>query len=117
MAYKVLAQDVVTVDSDLVTVNVYTVPSGKSAMVSTIVACFTSIEQYKTGTMFISVRVNGAVASTKQRIFTRLLSPTKQGDSFFLTLGVTLSAGDVLSVTGTLDGAFTCAINVFGDEF
>lgn len=104
MATKVLGQ---SAPSATTATDVYTVPSGKSTVISTIAVCNTgSLATYR-----ISVRVNGASPATAQRIASDASLPANSSD--FLTVGITLSAGDVITVYSS---TANLAFNIFGDE-
>lgn len=88
--------------------DLYAVPGGKYAVISTVVVC----NQAATPAKFrLSVAVAGAADSTKQYI--RYDVPVAGNDGFDVTIGVTLGATDVLrcqSDTGLV------AFNAFGVE-
>ena len=72
----------------------YTVPVGTETVVSAIWVCNTNPS---TDAVFsISVAIGGAADSTKQYILS--LIPIDAGDTWEATVGVTLSAGDVIRV-------------------
>jgi hypothetical protein len=86
----------------------YTVPSATQAVVSTIVV---TNQTSSAGTYRISVRVGGASDTTKQYLAYDVSLPGNASDT--LTLGITLTATDVISVY-TSSGSFS--FNAFGSE-
>jgi hypothetical protein len=103
--YKVLAQSApaATTSTDL-----YTVGSGKSAVISTIVVAnrAASVATYR-----IAVRVAGATLANAQYIAYDVI--VGASDSTTLTLGITLAATDVISVYAS---NANLSFNVFGSE-
>lgn len=86
----------------------YTVPALTSTTVSSIIVCNRSA----TATTFrVAVRVAGAAISNEQYIYYDLAIPGN--DTFIATIGLTLSATDVVSVYSTLA---TLSFNLFGQE-
>lgn len=103
--YKVLGQ--VNPSANTLT-TLYTVPAETSTVVSTIAVC----NQAENATAFrLAVRVNGEAITTKQYI--NYDTPLPGNDTITLTIGMTLAAGDVLSV---YTGAATVSFNAFGSE-
>ena len=105
MAAKVLGQSApsATTDTDL-----YTVPSGKSTVVSTLSVCnrSASVVSYR-----IAVRPAGVTLANQHYIQYGTELPANGSDHF--TLGITLAATDVVTVyASTADLSFS----VFGDE-
>lgn len=103
--YKVLGQSApgATTDTD-----VYTVPSATTAVLSTIVVANRSASAV---TYRIAVRPDGATLANQHYIAYDV--NVGASDSTTITLGITMDAGDVLSVyAGTGDLSF----NVFGSE-
>tara|TARA_R110000868_G_C10908556_1_gene764803 strand:- start:1577 stop:1903 length:327 start_codon:yes stop_codon:yes gene_type:complete len=102
--YKVLGQ-VAPLAATLTTL--YTTPAATSTVFSTLVACNQGAE-----TSFrVAVRPAGATLSAEQYIvYDNLLAAN---DSVFLTLGIALSATDVISVYA---GTATVSFNVYGSE-
>lgn len=102
--YKVLGQSfpAATTNTDI-----YTVPSGAQAVASTLAVCNTA-----GGTTFrVAVRIAGATLTTAQYIvFDNYIS---SNDTVFLTLGISLNTGDVVTV---FSGANTLTFNLFGTE-
>jgi hypothetical protein len=104
--YKVLAQAApsATTESTL-----YTVPSGYSAVVSTIAV---ANQAGSSGTYRIAVRP-AADASTTQKHWIVYGATVAASDSIMLTLGLTLAAGDLIRVfASSADMSFS----VFGSE-
>ena len=106
MAKKILGQlaCAATTDED-----VYTVPAGKSAVVSTISICNTSSGAV---TYRIAARKAGAAITTAHYIAYDVSLPGFATDT--LTMGITLAETDVLTVRAGAGSAL--AVSVFGDE-
>jgi hypothetical protein len=85
----------------------YTVPTGKSASVSSIMICSTVQDV----TVRVSVAIAGESLSTKQYIYYDL--PITASDTFVATVGISLSAGDVVRV---YTSAPYVTFNMFGVE-
>jgi hypothetical protein len=103
--YKVLAQ---SAPSATTNTDVYTVGSGKSAVVSTITVCNRSAVAV---TYRIAIRVAGAAISNEDYLAYDATVPAN--DSINLTLGITLAATDVVTVyASTANTSF----NLFGSE-
>ena len=103
--YKVLGQSApgATTDTD-----VYTVPAATTAVLSTIVVANRSASAV---TYRIAVRPDGATLANQHYIAYDV--NVGASDSTTITLGITMDAGDILSVyAGTGDLSF----NVFGSE-
>ena len=103
--YKVLGQSnpAATTPTDL-----YTVPGGKTAVVSSLVVANRSAVSR---TFRISVRVAGAGADNAQYLAYDMAVPAY--DTVFLQLGITLAATDVITVYAS---AQELAFNAFGVE-
>jgi hypothetical protein len=103
--YKVLGQSAPAATTDT---DIYTVPSAKEAVVSTIVVANRSA----TARLFrIAVRPAGATLSNEHYI--AFDTTVAAGDSTTLTLGITLATSDVITVrASTTDLSFS----VFGSE-
>lgn len=106
-AHKILGQ---AAPASEVTVDVYTVPAGKSAVVSSIVICNRAIsgiaESFR-----VSVAVAGEAESDKQfLLYGETLMPQ---ETMIATVGVTLAATDVVRVYA--DGS-AFSFNLFGVE-
>jgi len=103
--YKVLAQ---SAPSATTNTDVYTVGSGKSAVVSTITVCNRAASS---ATYRIAIRVAGSALSNEDYIVYDSTIPAN--DTISLTLGVTLAATDVVTVyASTANFSF----NLFGAE-
>jgi hypothetical protein len=85
----------------------YTVPSSTQAVGSTISVC----NQGVSTTFRVAVRPAGASIDPKHYI--AYDSPVNQGDTVFLTLGITLATTDVVSVYA---GTGNISFNLFGSE-
>jgi hypothetical protein len=103
--YKVLAQ---SAPSATTNTDVYTVGSGKSAVVSTITVCNRSASA---ATYRIAIRVAGATIANEDYIAYDSTVPAN--DTISLTLGVTLAATDVITVYAS---TANLSINLFGAE-
>lgn len=102
---KVLGQ---TKPSAATLTDIYTVPASTATTVSTIVVA----NQSATATSFrVSVAVAGAADTTEQYLYYDIAIPGN--DTFAATIGVTLSATDVVRVYNTLA---TLSFNLFGVE-
>jgi hypothetical protein len=103
-AYKVLGQSAPSAATDTA---LYTVPSGASAVVSTLSICNRGVS-----TAFrAAVRPSGATLADQHYIVYD--NYVNAGDAVFLTLGITLAATDVVTVrAGTADMSFS----LFGSE-
>jgi len=103
--YKVLAQ---SAPSATTNTDVYTVGSGKSAVVSTITVCNRAATS---ATYRIAIRVAGSALSNEEYIAYDAAVPAN--DTIALTLGITLAATDVVTVyASTANTSF----NLFGSE-
>lgn len=103
-AYKVLGQakPLATTDTTL-----YTVPAGTSAVCSTLTICNIGIST----TYRVAIRPAGATLEDKHYIVYE--SAINQYDTVMLTLGITLSATDVMTVRAE---TATVSFNLFGSE-
>lgn len=104
-AYKVLGQ---SNPSAITNTDVYTVPSGNSTVVSTVNIC--NLDS-AAATFRIAVRPAGAAISNKHYISYDTAIPAY--DSISITIGVTLSTTDVITVYAN---TATLSFNVFGSE-
>jgi hypothetical protein len=103
--YKVLAQ---SAPSATTNTDVYTVGSGKSAVVSTITICNRAASS---ATYRIAIRIAGGTIANEDYIAYDASVPAN--DTINLTIGVTLAATDVVTVyTSTAN----LSINLFGAE-
>lgn len=103
--YKVLAQ---SAPSATTATDIYTVGSGKSAVISTIVVANRATS---TATYRIAVRPAGATLEAKHYIAYDIT--VGLSDSTTLTLGITLAATDVITVYAS---TANLSFNVFGSE-
>ena len=103
--YKVLAQ---SAPSATTNTDVYTVGSGKSAVVSTITVCNRAASS---ATYRIAIRVAGATIANEDYIAYDSTVPAN--DTIALTLGVTLAATDVVTVYAS---TANLSFNLFGAE-
>jgi len=103
--YKILGQSApdATTDTD-----VYTVPSGTKAIISTIVI---ANHASSAGTFRLAARPDGATIAQEHYIAYDVAIASK--DSTTLTLGITLDAADV--ITAYCSSA-DMSINIFGSE-
>lgn len=106
MSYKVLGQSAPSAATDT---NLYTVPTGKQTVVSTLVIC--NRDASTAFTYRVAVRPAGAtIASAHYLVYEATLAA---GQSIFLTLGITLDVTDVVTVrTSTATGS----VSLFGSE-
>jgi glucose-6-phosphate dehydrogenase assembly protein OpcA len=105
MAKKVLGQ---VNPSATTATTLYTVPSGKTTVVSTLVVANLSSTA---ATYRIAIRIAGSTLSNEEYIaYDVALSGN---DSTALTLGITLAATDVITVYASTANV---AFNAFGDE-
>jgi hypothetical protein len=90
-------------------IDAYTVPVGKSAAVSSVIVCNLDPNVYMT--FNVSIAVGGAADNIKQYIY--YMIPVDVNDAFIATIGLSLSAGDVIRVfsSGTM-----AAFNISGIE-
>ena len=104
--YKVLGQSAPSANTDT---NIYTVPSGTQAVISTISVCNLTQGEllYR-----IAVRPNGATLSNEHYI--AYDAKAAGNDGTFITVGVTVDAGDVITVRSSSSG--NIAFNVYGSE-
>jgi hypothetical protein len=105
-AYKILGQSAPT---DTNNANLYTVPSATEAIVSTIVVANTSAND---ATFRIFVRDGGAAAAASNAIAYEAAITANSQVAF--TLGLTLSATDVITVRTDTANALT--FHAFGSE-
>lgn len=105
MAYKVLGQ---SNPSATTLTTLYTVPSAKSAVCSTLVVCN---QAGTTGTYRVAVRPAGATADPKHYIVYDAGLAANSTD--FLTIGITLATTDVVSVYAS---STSFSFGLYGDE-
>jgi len=104
-AYKVLGQSYPNATTNT---DVYTVGTGKSAVVSTIAICNQTANQL---TYNIAVRPSGATLTNSQYI--AYGTPVNGNTTTFITIGTTLAATDVITVNASAQGL---SFNVYGTE-
>jgi len=92
---KILGQLAPTADTNT---NLYTVPADTYTVSSTLIIANRAATA---GTMLIWLRVAGAVVEDKQVIMPTV--PVAGNDSTTLTLGITLGAGDIVTVKASTD--------------
>lgn len=103
--YKVLGQ---SAPSATTNTDIYTVPAGTQAVISTISVCNRTQGELS---FRIAVRPNGETLANKHYI--AYDSKVSGQDSLFITVGVTADAGDVITVySSTADISY----NVYGSE-
>jgi hypothetical protein len=102
--YKVLGQNApaAMTNSDL-----YTVPAGNQAVCSTLALCNLG----NSASIRVAVRPGGATLANQHYIVYDL--GLVSSDSIFLTLGISLNAGDVVTVYSSTD---TTSFSLFGTE-
>jgi hypothetical protein len=107
VSYKVLGQAKPAADT---ATTLYTVPTGAGnyAVVSTIQVCNTTADG---DFINVAVRPAGATLEDKHYIIFNNGIPPYQSNSF--TIGVTLAATDVVTVTAS---GGNCSFNLFGSE-
>lgn len=88
--------------------DLYTVPSATSTVVSSIVV---ANRNSGTSTWRAAVRVNGAAVTDKQWAYYNVVIPG--ADTFIATVGLTLSAGDVVTVWAS---SANLSFQLFGEE-
>jgi len=103
--YKVLAQ---SAPSATTNTDVYTVGSGKSAVVSTITVANRAVSS---ATYRIAIRPAGATIANQHYIAYDATVPAN--DTINLTIGITLAATDVVTVYVS---AANISFNIFGSE-
>jgi hypothetical protein len=103
--YKVLAQ---SAPSATTNTDVYTVGSGKSAVISTITVCNRSTAAV---TYRIAIRVAGSTLANEDYI--AYDATVAANDTISLTIGVTLAATDVVTVYAS---TANLSFNIFGAE-
>lgn len=90
-------------------VNAYTVPAATQTVVSTIVVCNRASTP---NTFSIQVRVGGAASDVSQYLFYQV--PIAGNQTVVLTAGLTLGAGDIVSVQSGGTGGLSYSL--FGQE-
>lgn len=103
--YKVLGQ---SNPSGGVLTDIYTTPYNANTVVSTIQIC----NQSTTGATFkLAVRPGGEAVASKH--YLAYDTPVPASDSLSLTIGMTLGANDVVSISGNTS---SMSFNLFGSE-
>lgn len=103
--YKILGQVAASGGAD---VDLYVVPSGASAVCSTLSSCALGDASY------LRVATIPSGETIDQKHYIMYDSYVNQYDSLFLTLGVTLSSGDKMTVYAS--GGGPVAFSLFGTE-
>ena len=103
--YKVLGQ---SAPSATTNTDVYTVPSARESVISTIVI---ANREATAGTFRLAVRPNGAAIADQHYLAYDI--PIAANDSTTLTLGITVDATDVITFHAS---SASMSINVFGSE-
>lgn len=103
--YKVLGQSYPTAAT---ATTLYTVPSATQTVVSTITVCNQSVNA---DTIRVAIRINGATLEVNDYIMFE--EPVAGYSMVSLTAGLTLGAGDIITIYST-NG--TCSFNAFGSE-
>lgn len=104
--YKVLGQ---SAPSNTSNANLYTVPAATQAIVSTLLIANTT---NASATCRVFVRINGAAAATSNAVVYD--SPVAANDFTAVTVGITLGAGDIITVQSGTSNALT--FHAFGSE-
>lgn len=104
--YKVLGQSAPSANTNT---DVYTVPAGTQAVISTIAVCNLTQGEliYR-----IAVRPNGASIANEHYI--AYDAKAAGNDTTFITVGITADAGDVITVRSSSTG--NLAFNIYGSE-
>ena len=105
ITYKILGQTRPTAETQS---NIYTVPAGSSAVVSTVNICN---QQASSDNFRIAVVPSGETLSAEHYISYNVIVPAY--DSIALTIGITLSAGDQISA---YSNSGNISFNIFGSE-
>lgn len=102
--YKILGQ---SIPSSASISTLYTVPTSSQAVISSITVC----NQSTSTTYRVAVVPSGSVLGAKNYICYE--APLNANDSIFLSLGLSLSGSDSISV---LSGNSSASFNVYGAE-
>lgn len=105
ITYKVLGQ--IAPSANTLT-DVYTVPAGNSAVISTVTVCNQNLANIS---FRLALRPGNAAVESKHYLSYDTAIPSL--DTVALTLGITMAATDVLSVRTT---SANVSFNVFGSE-
>jgi hypothetical protein len=92
-------------------VDLYTVPSGKRFVQSTMFACPQHADYDLYNNVRVAIAPNGEPDNPKHYVYYNLLLPW--GNTFTFSTGITLEAGDVIRVWS--DTSYT-SFNLFGEE-
>lgn len=103
--YKVLGQLATTANTEA---NVYVVPAANSTVISSVTVCNQALTS---ATYSLLIKVANAATTGKQYLVYQSTVPGN--DTIFLTLGLTLGAGDVLAANVNTS---TVSVNAFGSE-
>jgi hypothetical protein len=106
MSYKVLGQVAPSANTDT---TLYTVPSSKQTVASTLAIC--NREASTAITYRVAIRPAGAAIAVQHYIVYEATLPA--GQSHFLTLGITLDTTDVVTVRASTANT---SFNLFGSE-
>jgi len=104
-SYSILGQQLPSANT---LTTLYTVPAATQSVVSTLAVCNQSA---LSATFGIAIRQAGATQTAKQYIAMGNYAPPN--DTILLTLGMTLSATDVISVSAS---TATVSFNLFGSQ-
>lgn len=103
--YKVLGQ---SAPAATTLTTLYTVPLATATVISTLAIC----NQSATAATFrLAIRVNGAALDVKQ--YLNYDTPVSGNDTITLTIGMTLAAGDIISIYASTN---TLSFSAFGSE-
>lgn len=105
IAYKVLGQIAPAANTQT---NIYVTPTGNSTVVSTVTICN---QGTSTTTFCIAVQQSGAALSSRH--YVNFNTPLPANDTITLTLGITMSASDILSANSA---SGTVSFSAFGSE-
>lgn len=105
ITYKVLGQASPAADT---LTDVYTVPAGNSAVISTVTVCN---QTFSNVAFRLAVRPGNAAIESKHYVSYDTMLPLL--DTVSLTLGITMAATDVISVRAS---SANVSFNVFGSE-
>lgn len=106
--YKILGQAAPLGNSE---VTLYSVPVGRSAVVSSITICNRDTDP---ATVRVSISQSGAATGIKDYLYYDL--PIDPSDTFIATIGVTLAATDIVRVRASGLGGDNISFQAFGSE-
>jgi len=101
---KVLAQNQPAITS---LVDLYTVPDGRTTVISSVTVCNLGVNS----SWRLSIAISGAADNPKQYLYYDM--PHAANDTFVATIGITLSAGDIVRI---YSGNGNISFNLFGVE-